>query len=68
AMAIAAQQGANFWQLRCAISIARIKMTQSRKEEAADVLEAVCKQLTEGANTADLRMARGLITQLQRDR
>ncbi|WP_315802216.1 ATP-binding protein [Bradyrhizobium sp. SZCCHNS3002] len=65
AMAIAARHGARFWELRCAISIARLGMDQGRTAEATEVLETICGRLTEGADTADMRMARRLITQLR---
>lgn len=65
AMEIASQQGARFWELRCAISFARFEMAQGRNAKAAEVLEDVCRPLTEGAGIADIRDARGLIEQLR---
>ena len=65
AMEIAAQQGARFWELRCAISIARFRTGQGRNADALEILESVCGSPTEGSRTADLRNARGLIEQLR---
>lgn len=65
AMEIASQQGARFWQLRCAISIARFEMAHGRNPEAIEVLETICGQLGKGADIADMRVARGLIAQLR---
>lgn len=65
AMEIATQQGARFWELRCAISIARFRIGQGRNADALEILDSVCGSLTEGSRTADLRNARGLIEQLR---
>lgn len=62
---IATQQGARFWELRCAISLARLRIGQGRTTEMADVLGNACARLTGGAGIADMRVARGLIAQLR---
>jgi predicted ATPase len=64
AMEIAAQQGAHFWELRCAISIARFRIGLGQDAEALKILEHVSGSLTEGAHIADMRIARALIEQL----
>ncbi|MHC2711415.1 putative ATPase [Bradyrhizobium diazoefficiens] len=65
AMDIATHQGARSWELRCAIGLARFRLGQGRDAEALEVLETVCRPLTEGSRTADMREARGLIAQLR---
>ena len=65
AMEIASQQGARFWELRCAISIARLRIAQGQIAEAVQVLEDACGPLTEGAGIADMRVARSLIEQFR---
>jgi predicted ATPase len=65
AMKVASQQGAGFWRLRCAISIARFEIGLDQNEEALKILDSVCGSLTEGAHIADMRIARGLIKQLR---
>jgi predicted ATPase len=59
------QQGAGFWQLRCAISMARFAIEQGRRAEALAILEKVCGSLSEGSDIADMRIAHGLIAELQ---
>jgi tetratricopeptide (TPR) repeat protein len=65
ALTIATEQGARFWELRSTISFARLRIAQSRKAEAAGALENVCSQFAEGADIADMRVARNLIGQLR---
>ncbi|OAF10646.1 ATPase [Bradyrhizobium centrolobii] len=65
AMAIAARQGARFWELRSVISLARVKIGQEQKAEAVSILDHVCGSLAEGSQTADMRIARGLLAQLR---
>jgi predicted ATPase len=65
AMGLAAQQGADFWQLRCAISIARLGIGRGRRSEARAVLEKACDAMSEGSGIADMRLARDLIAQLR---
>ncbi|AWM02683.1 ATP-binding protein [Bradyrhizobium amphicarpaeae] len=65
AMGIAAQQGARFWELRCATSLARSLSGTGRSAEALAVLQRVCGPFGEGAIFADIRSARDLIEQLR---
>jgi predicted ATPase/DNA-binding winged helix-turn-helix (wHTH) protein len=65
AMDIAAQQGARFWELRCATSLARLMGGAGRNAEALAILERACGPFTEGAGIADIRSARDLIAQLR---
>ncbi|MDA9445525.1 MULTISPECIES: ATP-binding protein [Bradyrhizobium] len=61
AIDIAAQQGARFWELRCATSLARAMIGAGRGAEARVVLDNVCGTFAEGSDIADMRMARDLI-------
>nr|WP_249148865.1 winged helix-turn-helix domain-containing protein [Bradyrhizobium manausense] len=65
AMDLATQQGANFWQLRCAVSIAKLRIERDQRADALAILETVCGALTEGPDIADMRIARSLIAQLR---
>jgi predicted ATPase len=65
ALEIAAQQGARFWELRSAISLARFRIGQGRNAEAAETLRKVHGSFSEGFDIADMRTARGLIDQLR---
>jgi predicted ATPase len=65
ALEIAAQQGARFWELRSAISLARFRIGQGRNAEAAETLRQVHGSFSEGFDIADMRTARGLIDQLR---
>ena len=58
---MAREQGALFWELRAALSLARLKATQGRPEEAKRVLTPVYDRFTEGFETADLRAARAML-------
>ncbi|WP_247504472.1 winged helix-turn-helix domain-containing protein [Bradyrhizobium sp. 1] len=68
AMDIAAQQGARFWELRCATSLARSIIGVGRSADALAILDHACGSFTEGADIADMRIARNLIAQLRPDR
>ncbi len=65
AMDVAIQQGARFWELRCAISLARFRIGAGQSGEALAVLDNVCGAFAEGADIADMRIARDLIAQLR---
>jgi hypothetical protein len=64
AMDIAAQQGARFWQLRCAISATRLAITRGRTEEAFRLLDDATGLFTEGSHIADMQTARALLEQI----
>jgi hypothetical protein len=64
-MDIAVQQGARFWELRSAISLARLMIGAGQNAEALAILERTCGPFTEGAGIADIRTARDLIAQLR---
>ena len=64
AIDVARQQGSLFWELRTAMSMARLKESQGRRNEAKKVLQPVHAKFTEGFATADLRDAEALLDQL----
>jgi predicted ATPase/DNA-binding winged helix-turn-helix (wHTH) protein len=61
---IAREQGALFWELRIALSFARLRNMQGRHDEARQILAPVYERFTEGFETADLRAARALLDDL----
>lgn len=61
ALEFARRQHAKLWELRAAVSLARLRRDQGRCDEARDLLTPVYGWFTEGFNTADLKEARGLL-------
>lgn len=53
-------QGALSWELRTAISLARLDQSQGRTREARKLLQDVCDRFTEGFETSDLMRAKRL--------
>ena len=51
---MAREQGALFWELRAALSVARLRVSQGRHREARAALASVYDRFTEGFATADL--------------
>jgi predicted ATPase len=66
ALTIAAEQEAKLWELRAAVSLARLRRDQGRDAEGRDVLAPTYGWFTEGLNTADLNEAKALLDQLTR--
>jgi predicted ATPase/DNA-binding winged helix-turn-helix (wHTH) protein len=62
---MAREQGALFWELRIALSLARLRVTHGRQNEARQILEPVYDRFTEGFGTADLRAARAMLDALE---
>ena len=60
----AREQGALFWELRVALSLARLRVTQNRQNDARQILAPVYDRFTEGFGTADLRAARAILDTL----
>ena len=58
---IAREQGALFWELRIALSLARLRIAQGRHVEARQLLAPVHDRFTEGFDMPDLRAARALL-------
>ena len=61
---VARRQGARSWELRGAMSLARLWHHVGRTSEARDLLAGVFGQFTEGFATPDLRDARELLEEL----
>ena len=61
AAAIARAQDALFWELRAALSLARLWISRGRSFDAREVLAAVYGRFTEGFRTAELAAARGML-------
>jgi predicted ATPase len=65
ALNIAKEQGAKLWELRAAVSLARLRQDQSRQAEARNLLAPVYGWFTEGFDTPDLKEAEALLDRLQ---
>jgi predicted ATPase len=61
ALDIARQQQAKSWELRAAMSLARLWQQQDKHKEAYELLGPVYHWFTEGFDTADLQEARALL-------
>jgi predicted ATPase len=64
ALEVARQQQAKSWELRAAMSMARLWRDQGKRREARDLLAPVYGWFTEGFETLDLREARALLDDL----
>ena len=64
ALAVARQQQAKSWELRTAISLARLWHSQGKVSEARELLAPVYGWFTEGFDTRDLKEAKALLAQL----
>ena len=64
ALAVAREQQAKFWELRAAMSLARLWRDQSKRLRACDLLTPVYGWFTEGFDTLDLKEAKVLLEEL----
>jgi class 3 adenylate cyclase/predicted ATPase len=64
ALAVARQQQAKSWELRAAMSMARLWRDQGKRDAARELLAPVYGWFTEGFDTLDLREARALLDEL----
>ena len=64
ALAMARQQPAQSWELRAAMSLARLWQRQGQRAAARQVLAEIYGWFTEGFDTADLTEARTLLEEL----
>jgi predicted ATPase len=64
ALAVARQQQAKSWELRAAMSLARLWRDQGKVSEARELLAPVYGWFTEGFDTRDLKEAKALLEQL----
>jgi predicted ATPase len=67
AIALAQQQGARLWELRAAMSLARLWREQGKGAEARDLLAPLCDKFTEGFGTPILQAAKTLLDELGTD-
>jgi predicted ATPase len=64
ALVVARHQQAKSWELRAAMSVARLWRDQGKREEARDLLAPVYGWFTEGFDTRDLKEAKKLFDEL----
>jgi len=64
ALAVARKQQAKSWELRAAMSMARLWRDQGKRDEARDLLAPVYGWFTEGFDTLDLKEAKALLDEL----
>ena len=64
ALAVARQQQARSWELRAAMSMARLWRDQGKPQQARELLAPVYGWFTEGFNTLDLKEAKALLDEL----
>ena len=64
ALAVASQQQAKSWELRAAMSMARLWRDQGKRDQALDLLAPVYGWFTEGFDTLDLKEAKALLEEL----
>ena len=64
ALAIARQQQAKSWELRAAMSLARLWRDQGKVQQARELLAPVYGWFTEGFDTRDLKEAKALLEEL----
>jgi predicted ATPase len=64
ALAIACRQQAKSWELRTAISLARLWQQQGKRTAARDLLAPIYGWFTEGFDTADLQEAKAVLEAL----
>ena len=60
-----AHQQAKSWELRAAMSMARLWRNQGKRVEARDLLAPIYGWFTEGFDTPDLKEAKALLDELQ---
>jgi hypothetical protein len=60
-LTIAHEQGTLLWELRIALSLARLRVSQDRHKEARDILLPVYSRFREGFETGELRSALAML-------
>ena len=63
-VAIARSMGAKAWELRTAMSLARLLVSERHRSEARSMLAEAYEWFTEGFDTADLKEAKALLDEL----
>jgi predicted ATPase len=64
ALSVARAQQAKSWELRAAMSMARLWRDQGKREEARELLAPIYNWFTEGFDTLDLKEAKALLNEL----
>jgi predicted ATPase len=64
ALSVARQQQAKSWELRAAMSMARLWRDQGKPKQARELLAPVYNSFTEGFDTLDLKEAKALLDSL----
>ena len=64
ALVVARQQQAKSWELRAAMSMARLWRDQGKRDEARELLAPVYGWFTEGFDTRDLKEGKALLNEL----
>jgi predicted ATPase len=64
ALAVARQQQTKSWELRAAMSLARLWRDQGKPQQARELLGPVHGWFTEGFDTRDLKEAKALLEEL----
>jgi predicted ATPase len=65
ALTVARQQQAKSWELRAAMSMARLWRDRGKRQQAHDLLAPVYDWFAEGFDTLDLKEAKALLEQLK---
>jgi len=65
ALSVARQQQAKSWELRAAMSMARLWRDQGKVQEAHELLAPIYGWFTEGFDTRDLQEAKALLDELK---
>jgi predicted ATPase len=65
ALAVAPEQQAKSWELRAAMSMARLWRDRGKRQEAHDLLAPIYGWFTEGFDTLDLKQAKALLEELR---
>jgi predicted ATPase len=66
ALAVARAQHTKSWELRAAMSLARLRRDQRKVKAARDLLAPVLGWFAEGFGTLDLKQAKGLLDELSK--
>jgi predicted ATPase len=64
ALAVAHEQQAKSWELRAAVSMARLWRDQGKRPQAHDLLAPIYAWFTESFDTPDLKEAKALLDEL----
>ena len=64
ALAVARQQQAKSWELRAAMSLARLWRDQGKVQQARELFAPIYGRFTEGFDTLDLKEAKALLEEL----